>query len=313
MRRIAAFLISLLGNVAYGQTLDFPRNATLTAETIERDNSYSFVRGVWGGDGVPVATVEGRVVQQAWRIDANALTTLQLARPLREQLLNDQYRIIFECETDACGGFDFRFAVESLPPPQMRISLGDFRYIAAEKTGGDAPEYLALFISRTDQAGFVQVTHIGPAATPVSQPIATAQATTIRMINQPADIGFDMQLEQNGSAVLTDLAFTTGSAQLAPIRFASLTALAGYLSINPDRKVALVGHTDTAGALAANITLSKRRAASVLERLVSDYGANRQQLTAEGMGYLAPIANNGTEAGREINRRVEVVITSHSE
>jgi OOP family OmpA-OmpF porin len=74
--------------------------------------------------------------------------------------------------------------------------------------------------------------------------------------------------------------------------------------------VALVGHTDSSGTLGGNIALSKQRAGSVLERLVSDYGANRRQLEAEGMGYLSPIANNLTETGREANRRVEVIITS---
>ncbi len=72
----------------------------------------------------------------------------------------------------------------------------------------------------------------------------------------------------------------------------------------------LLEDTDADGDLALNVALSKRRAASVLERLVSDYNVARRQLQAEGVGYLAPIANNLTEVGREANRRVELVLLS---
>ncbi len=74
--------------------------------------------------------------------------------------------------------------------------------------------------------------------------------------------------------------------------------------------MALVGHTDFAGALDSNIALSKKRAASVADRLVQSYGVNRTQLDPEGVGYLAPRATNQTDAGRTQNRRVEVMITS---
>jgi len=71
-----------------------------------------------------------------------------------------------------------------------------------------------------------------------------------------------------------------------------------------------VGHTDAEGSLDGNIALSRRRAASVLERLVTAYQVDRRQMEAQGMGYLAPIASNLTEEGREANRRVEVIVTS---
>ena len=72
--------------------------------------------------------------------------------------------------------------------------------------------------------------------------------------------------------------------------------------------VFLVGHTDNVGSLAANITLSKDRAKAVIDRLVEKYGVNPSQMSWDGVGYLSPIASNNTEKGRELNRRVEVVI-----
>jgi OOP family OmpA-OmpF porin len=108
---------------------------------------------------------------------------------------------------------------------------------------------------------------------------------------------------------LDDLTFATGSAQLGAGTFASLQAVAGYLADHPDRTLALVGHTDASGDLAGNVALSKARADSVRERLIRDYGAPSDRLTAEGVGYLAPRASNLTDEGRTRNRRVEVVLT----
>ena len=309
MIRIFITLLALMAPPALAQPLDFPSNASLQREVVSPVDSYVMPTNIWDRGVMPTQVVEGRLIQQAWRIEVASLTTLQMVRPLREQLRNDRYRIIFECQTEACGGFDFRFAVETLPPPEMRINIGDFRFLAAERTGADGPEYLTLFTSRTAQAGFVQLTHVGPMVAD-EQPLAVAQAPAIRVPGAQPEAEFGTGLDQTGSAVLADLTFATGSAQLGDDDYASLQSLADYLLTNPDRTVALVGHTDAAGALDGNIALSKRRAASVLERLVSVYGADRRQLEAQGMGYLAPVASNLTEEGREANRRVEVIVTS---
>lgn len=292
------------------QSLQFPGNAVMTREDVSLLDSYVMPTGIWDAGDMPTRTVEGQVVRQAWQIAAPALTTLQVLRPLREQLRNDRFEVIFECQTEACGGFDFRFAIETFPPPEMRINIGDFRFLAARRSGPDGPEYLSLFVSRTAQAGFVEVTYVAPVTPQENAPISGANAAPLRAFGAAPDAPLAAQLEDFGRSVLADLTFTTGSAQLDPGTYASLQALADYLLDNPARTVALVGHTDAAGPLDVNIALSKRRAASVQERLVSSYGVPRSQLAAEGMGYLAPIASNQTEAGRQANRRVEVIITS---
>ncbi len=309
MIRCLAVLSGLWACSLPAQTLDFPSNATLQAEVESPLDSYALPVGIWDGSTVPVKLVEGVLAQQAWRIDAAALTTLQVLRPLREQLRNDRFRIIFDCQTEACGGFDFRFGTETLPPPEMQINIGDFRFLAAERTGVAGPEYVTLFVSRTAQAGFVQVTRVGPEQDS-EVPLVATSAPAIRATDVVTEADIANQLDQKGHAILADLTFETGSAQLAEAEFASLRNLADFLLENPDLTVALVGHTDSSGSLAGNIALSKQRAGSVLERLVSDYDVSRRQLEAEGMGYLSPIANNLTQEGRDANRRVEVIITS---
>lgn len=298
-------MLSVMATAAHAQTLEFPGNATLQQTITSPLDSHVMPVGIWDSGTMPTETAEGQLTQQAWRIDAAGLTTLQLLRPLREQLRNAGYQIIFDCQTEACGGFDFRFAVDTLPPPAMQINIGDFRFLAAKRDVDAGTDYISLFVSRTAQAGFVQVTQIIPAASPAPQPMTVAPSLTGQ-----SQTSLAAQLDTVGRVVLDDLSFATGSSQLGGGPYASLQALADYLESYPERTVALVGHTDAEGALDGNIALSKRRAASVLERLVSVYGARRRQLEAEGMGYLSPIASNLTEDGRNANRRVEVIVTS---
>jgi OOP family OmpA-OmpF porin len=261
--------------------------------------------GPWSDGVLPQQTVEGQFTQQAWTIAATGLTTLQLIRPLRDQLRNDGFDVVYECRDQDCGGFDFRFQTDVLPPPEMQVNLVDFRYLAARKAEGS--ELISVLASRSARAGFVQITRVGPTTTVV----ATANAAPLGELDEIVPTGdLGANLAQTGRAVLSGLEFQTGSSKLGAGPFDTLQALADFLAAQPDMQVALVGHTDATGALDGNIALSKRRARSVLERLASNYGVSRSQLDAQGMGYLAPIASNLTQDGRTTNRRVEVIITT---
>ena len=142
---LRALAISLaLAGAAEAQSLQFPSNAALMREEATPLDSYVVPTGIWENGALPTLTAEGQIARQAWRIAAPSLTTLQILRPLREQLRNDRFRILFECQTEACGGFDFRFAIDTFPPPEMRINIGDFRYLAAERQADEGMEYLTL-------------------------------------------------------------------------------------------------------------------------------------------------------------------------
>lgn len=304
---IRILVLLLLPMQAAAVTLDMPGNATLVVEDVAGLDSYAMPTGAWTTDGLPVLTASGEVRQQAWRIDAPGLTTLQLLQPLEDQLVKDGFEVLFTCTDEACGGFDFRFSTPVLPAPAMHVDLGDYRFIATQRVVDGNTELLSLLASRSSSAGFVQVIRVGAAD---SEPVATAQAPAVRAVSTTITGDLTQELERNGRFILADLAFQTGSAQLGEATFSSLQDLADYLRANPDRTVAMVGHTDSVGSLDGNIALSKRRAGSVLERLVTAYDVPRRQLEAEGMGYLSPVSTNLTEEGRDANRRVEVIITS---
>ncbi|WP_420857905.1 OmpA family protein [Marivivens marinus] len=305
IRRWLPFLLAIWPGVGAAITLDLPANAILQKEEGPVGSSLDLPIGSWVEGYIPTRRAEGQVIRQVWRIDGSGLTTLQILAPLREQISDAGYDLLYNCQTEQCGGFDFRFGVEIAPPPAMQVDLSDFRYLAAQRATDGDPEFVMIVVSRTARAGFVQITQVS------GSPDAVVRMNTVAPIPQStplSDIG--LQLEQTGRVVLSDLSFETGSATLGPGPFDTLDRLATYLRDHPDRTIALVGHTDASGSLETNVALSRRRAASVLERLVSDYGVDRAQTEAEGMGYLAPIASNLTEEGREANRRVEAILTS---
>ena len=311
---LASACVALMPIAAMAAMLDFPGNASLAGEkTIER-GSYKMPVSAWQNGELPSVLAEGEVTQQAWKITASGLTSLQILDPLRKQLTDEGFDVVFECETDACGGFDFRFETDVMPEPVMHVDLGDFRFLAAKRTGTDVPEYVSLLVSRSRNAGFVQLMRVGE-PTDKTELVTSTKSPALTTISQPppADqpaLPLEQALQETGHFILEDLVFQTGSSDLGNGDFSSLATLAEYIKAHPDRTFALVGHTDAEGSLAGNIALSKKRAASVVRRLINDYGVDKKQISAEGNGFLSPRASNLTEDGRAKNRRVEVIDTS---
>lgn len=114
-------------------------------------------------------------------------------------------------------------------------------------------------------------------------------------------------LTSNGHVVVNGILFDSGKTDVKPASAAALQEVAKLLKANPRLKVYVVGHTDNVGALAANMELSKRRAASVVQLLTTQYGVPITQLDAIGDGPSAPVVSNDAEDGRALNRRVELV------
>lgn len=301
---MAAFPIAAGAQPAATLPAFLPQGAEITGET-RRDNASATlpISGWDRAEGVISVVARGVVERRAWRISGDQLETLTLIETAIAALERGGFATLFRCETRSCGGFDFRFQLDLIGEPAMHVDLGDFRYALLER--GEA-EKLALVVSRSDGAGYVHVTRVGPAAAQVP----AAQATPEMVIVAPAsDLALADALRQLGRTVLSDLEFESGSASLGPATFQSLTDLGQLMTEVPTLSVVLVGHTDAEGSLEANIALSKRRADAVRQRLIDVYGIAPERLQSEGIGYLSPIASNATDAGREANRRVEVVVS----
>lgn len=113
-------------------------------------------------------------------------------------------------------------------------------------------------------------------------------------------------LSETGRVATQGILFDTGSERIRPESTPTLLEIAAMLEEHPDLRIAIEGHTDSAGAAAANQALSERRAAAVREYLV-DQGIDAGRLEWRGLGSSAPAASNDTPEGRQQNRRVELV------
>jgi outer membrane protein OmpA-like peptidoglycan-associated protein len=107
---------------------------------------------------------------------------------------------------------------------------------------------------------------------------------------------------------LGDVLFDTGQAALKPGALTTVDRLAQFMGDYPERSVQIEGHTDAAGSEETNLELSERRAFAVRDALLAR-GIDAGRVNAVGYGEARPIANNDTAAGRQQNRRIEIVVS----
>jgi outer membrane protein OmpA-like peptidoglycan-associated protein len=115
------------------------------------------------------------------------------------------------------------------------------------------------------------------------------------------------KLITEGKLVSYGIYFDVNKDVVKPESYGTLKEIATVLQENPDVKVKIVGHTDSDGADASNLDLSKRRGASVKNELVKTFGIEASRLESDGMGESQPVAPNDTPANKALNRRVEFI------
>lgn len=106
-----------------------------------------------------------------------------------------------------------------------------------------------------------------------------------------------------------DVLFGTDRAELNANGVATVRKLAEVMAQNPDRTVLVEGFTDSTGSSAHNKDLSERRAASVAQALTG-LGVPRERVATRGYGEAYPVAANDTAGNRQLNRRVEIVLSN---
>ena len=122
----------------------------------------------------------------------------------------------------------------------------------------------------------------------------------------------NMQTQQTDRGLvitLNSILFDTGEATLKPGARKELQNIANYLEKFPERNLVVEGFTDSTGPEELNERLSQERADAVRQALVSA-GIDGSRIQTRGYGEQFPIASNDTNAGRQLNRRVEVVISN---
>lgn len=193
---------------------------------------------------------------------------------------------------------------------EIAQALAEARHSEQERTALAAERDRAQLDARTREADTAR----SQAA------VATAEADSARMAaasaqQQTAELQRQIDLmqarptERGLVMTLGDVLFETGRAELKPGALGKLDQLVAFLRTYPERTVTIEGHTDNVGSADRNMDLSQRRADTVRGYLLQQ-GIDASRITATGVGESMPVATNSTEAGRQQNRRVEIVISN---
>ena len=298
-------IFPLLASAEVSQKVEFmvPDYMRLTFEHTSTYEQNDIPIAVLHEGQVPRKTLMGPTRRRSWISKNDATTIDQFAELMLSQLDANKYETLLDCHDKVCGGFDFRFQIDVLPSPHVYINLGNFRYISL-KFGS---QYKTILISKLANTLWLQINETADEKNPSSAKSIVKPLWSGAQL-QPASGTLPDKLDINGHAIMSDLEYGSGSSNLGDGPFTSVRELAEYLLKHPEASVILVGHTDTVGKLEANIELSKNRAQAVAERLIKKYGVKSDQLSSDGVGYLSPITSNETEQGRDMNRRVEVIL-----
>jgi len=138
--------------------------------------------------------------------------------------------------------------------------------------------------------------------------VQQAQAESQRLAAQLEN----MQASQTPRGIvltLDDVLFDTGKAQLKTGATRSIDQIAAFLKENPDRRVQVEGFTDSQGADDYNLELSQSRADSVAMAIIQR-GVDAQRVRALGYGEGYPVASNDSAGSRQLNRRVEIIVSN---
>lgn len=140
-----------------------------------------------------------------------------------------------------------------------------------------------------------------------------AQAEQVRLDDLARQLGsLNARATERGIVVsLGDMLFDAGGSQLQAGSAAGVAKMADFMKRHPTARAVVEGYTDNVGDETANLVLSERRAEAVMAALV-EMGVDAERLNAHGYGPHRPAASNASAAGRQANRRVEIVLAPES-
>ena len=269
-----------------------------------------------GDNGQPapdsVRQLEGRHTRLLY-LAPQTRSSLEVFRNYENELLAKGFTILFKCsgeeQCESVGAELYRV----LYPPTNALQNNELSKVALNVPA--EPHYLAATLARPE----------GPVAVSLYVAVdrSTAFPETKDRVAVLLDVVEDKPMESKmvtvdaakmskdiaatGRVTLYGLYFDTDKADLKPESAPSLAEIGKLLKAEPNLKVYIVGHTDNVGVFDYNMSLSQRRAKSVVDQLVQSYGISADRLRAAGAGMIAPVATNDDEAGRAKNRRVEIV------
>jgi OOP family OmpA-OmpF porin len=141
---------------------------------------------------------------------------------------------------------------------------------------------------------------------------STQQVAQVEAAPEPMPEPMPVEEPAEVVRVELDVKFDFDKAQVREESYGDIKSLADFMTQYPQTNTTVEGHTDSVGPDAYNQSLSEKRADAVREVLVNQYGVEGQRVNSAGYGETRPVADNATESGRAINRRVEAQVEAET-
>lgn len=233
-----------------------------------------------------VVKVKGKATGIVYR-NPKKRSTLEIYKNYESALKAAGFEFIFTCADKGCGK-----PGPTDPMLKYRWACFEQRHVTAKLARPEGDVYVNLHVCKGTDKTFIGVVETLPMETGLVK-------VDVNVLTK--------EIDRTGHASVYGIYFDTNKADVKPESKQALSEIAKLLKVRPELKLYVVGHTDNVGKLGYNMDLSARRAKAVTKVLVRDYGIAKSRLSGQGVGPLAPVMANGSEAGRAKNRRVELV------
>ena len=252
-------------------------------------------------------SLEGRVTRTLYR-GPKERSTLEILSNYESALESAGFETLFTCGGKDCGKLFHWFFYHEMGQRIMKTKTSgsafdipqDLRYLAAKGTAGGRTVHVSVLVAF--DGGFSNLS---------KQPVTLlevieSEAMETGMVTIDAE-AMAKGIDASGHIAIYGVYFDTNSAEIKADSAPTLAEISKLLNDRPSLKLLVVGHTDNQGDYDYNMGLSGRRAEAVVKALKDLHGIDDSRLRAAGVGFLAPVASNDKAAGREKNRRVELV------
>jgi outer membrane protein OmpA-like peptidoglycan-associated protein len=259
--------------------------------------------------------LEGKLTRLVY-IAPEKRTPLEVMRNYEQELAKGGFRTVYTCAGQTCGG-GAGLNLTSMVDPGLKYGnpgaydfgtlalysqMDGVRFLVARRTAGGSEMTVTVYT--------------GLRALPMPPETHNRTAVAVNVVERTVmDTGMvtvdaaamSTAIKEGGKVAIYGILFDTNKADVKPESAPALKEIATLLQREPTLKLLVVGHTDSVGDYTANLVLSDKRAAAVIQELTATYGVAATRLRPAGAGMMSPVATNETEAGRAKNRRVELV------
>lgn len=274
--------------------LDHPLLSRYPGAELERHEKVDTETFTLPMPGKQPLSLQGDLARHSY--DIKQVSTLKVFENYQQALQKAGFSHIVVCKLTDCGDDEAMQKVGDALALQGDVYNFHSKpyYLVSKLTAGGQDHYVALYIGAYESD--VRVHQVIISTKAVQTDLVKADASELKR-----------QLETAGKALIYGIYFDTGKAEVKPESKAALTEIAKLLTQNASLKLYVVGHTDDTGNSQANQQLSEQRAQAVVKALTGEFKISASRLEAHGVGPFAPASNNTSAAGKQLNRRVELV------